>query len=67
MERQLITIEKRIYKVGEHHYNLYLIPEVQDGEEVIMCLSGKQTPKFVFLTSLMSKTYLAKFRLQKIF
>lgn len=42
MEQQLITIEKRIYMVGEHRYNLYLIPEVQNSEEVIILCMNKE-------------------------
>lgn len=42
MKRQLITIEKRIYTIGEHRYNLYLIPEVQNGEEVITLYMNKE-------------------------
>ena len=56
MERQLITIEKRIYTVGEHRYNLYLIPEVQDGEEVVtLCMNKEGHTNMTYLISFSSK------------
>lgn len=56
MERQLITIEKRIYTVGEHRYNLYLIPEVQDGEEVVtLCINKEGYTNMTFIIRFSSK------------
>lgn len=56
VERQLITIEKRIYTVGEHRYNLYLIPEVQDGEEVVtLCMNKEGHANMTYLISFSSK------------
>ena len=56
MERQLITIEKRIYTVGEHRYNLYLIPEVQNGEEVVtLCMNKEGHANMTYLISFSSK------------
>ena len=56
MKRQLITIEKRIYTVGEHRYNLYLIPEVQDGEEVVtLCMNKEGHANMTYLISFSSK------------
>lgn len=56
MKRQLITIEKRIYTVGEHRYNLYLIPEVQDGKEVVtLCMNKEGYANMTYLISFSSK------------
>lgn len=56
MKRQLITIEKRICTVDEHRYNLYLIPEVQDGEEVVtLCMNKEGHANMTYLISFSSQ------------
>lgn len=56
MERQLVTIEKRIYTANEHRYNLYLIPEVQNGEEVVtLCMNKEGYTNMTFIIRFSSK------------
>lgn len=56
MERQLVTIEKRIYTANEHRYNLYLIPEVQNGEEVVtLCMNKEGYANMTYIIRFSSK------------